>query len=101
MSVTQDHAADVGSLAQFTQNPQTFLQQVRDTGRPIVLEENGEPALVVQDAAAYQRMLEQIDRTEAIEGIQRGLCEMQDGLGEPAEKVFEELGNEFGLPIVR
>jgi hypothetical protein len=56
---------------------------------------------VPQDPAECERMLDKLDRMEAIEGIRRGLCGMQEGLGEPAEKVFEELGKQFGLPVVK
>jgi hypothetical protein len=38
MSLIQDRAGDVRPLAQFTHDPLSFLQEVKDTGRPIVLE---------------------------------------------------------------
>jgi hypothetical protein len=44
------------------------------TGHPLALTINGKAELVVQDAEAYQVLL---DRAEAIEGIQRGLADVK------------------------
>ncbi len=69
----------------------TEIVGCRKRRRPEVLTINGRPALVVQDAAAYQEMMEVLDRAEAIEGIRRGLEEMEAGKGRPAGEVFEKL----------
>ena len=37
---------------------------------------NGKAEVIVQDAAAYQKLLELVDRLQAIEGIQKGLESM-------------------------
>jgi len=49
---------------------------------------NGKAELVVQDAGAYQALL---DRVEAIEGIQRGLSDVKDGRTKPARQMFDRL----------
>jgi hypothetical protein len=56
---------------------------------------NGKAELVVQDAAAYQALL---DRVEAIEGIQRGLADMKAGRMKPARRVFNRLRRKHGIP---
>jgi hypothetical protein len=50
-----------------------------------------------QDAAAYQDLLDRLDRAEAIVGINRGLVSMRRGEGRPAEEVLEELRAELGM----
>ena len=62
---------------------------------PLVLTVNGRAELVVQDAAAYQALL---DRVEAIEGIQRGLADVKAGRTRPARKVFARLRRTHGIP---
>ncbi len=65
-----DLANDIRSLSDFKRNTVDLLDRLRKTGHPLVLTINGKAELVVQDAVAYQALL---DRVEAIEGIQRGL----------------------------
>ena len=66
-----DLANDIRSLSDFKRNTVALLDRLRETGGPLVLTVNGKAELVVQDAAAYQALL---DRVETIEGIQRGLA---------------------------
>ncbi len=65
-----DLANDIRSLSDFKRNTVDLLDRLRKTGHPLVLTINGKAELVVQDAVAYQALL---DRVEAIGGIQRGL----------------------------
>lgn len=45
--------------------------------------------------------VEEIDRLEAIAGIQRGLEAMEAGRTRPVKEFLAELGREFGLPESR
>ncbi len=69
-----DLANDIRSLSDFKRNTLELLERLRETGHPLVLTINGKAELVVQDAEAYQALL---DRVETIEGIQRGLADVQ------------------------
>ena len=51
----------------------------------------GGEAVVIKDSAAYERLLQSIERAEAIEGIQRGMESMQRGEGHPAKKGLEAI----------
>ncbi len=44
---------DIHSLAGFKLKTSDFVQQLKDTGEPIVLTINGKAELVAQDAASY------------------------------------------------
>jgi hypothetical protein len=68
---------------------------MRKTGNPMVLTINGKAELVVQDAEAYQALL---DRVEATEGIQRGLADVNAGRTKPASQVFARLRRTHGIP---
>ena len=68
-----DLSQEIDSLTSFQRDTTTFLGRLRETGKPVVLTVDGKAALVVQDVASYQRLLERVDRLEAIAGIQRGL----------------------------
>lgn len=82
---------DIHSLSDFKRNTSDFIRQLKETTRPIVLTVNGRAELVVQDASAYQKLLELIDRLEAIEGISKGLLEMRRGEGRSFEEAINEL----------
>ncbi len=88
-------ANDIRSLSDFKRNTVDLLDRLRRTGHPLVLTINGKAELVVQDANAYQALL---DRVEAIEGIQRGLTDVKAGRVKPARRVFSRLRRAHGIP---
>ena len=90
-----DLANDIRSLSDFKRNTVALLDRLRETGSPLVLTVNGKAELVVQDAAAYQALL---DRVETIEGIQRGLQDVKAGRMKPAKQVFDRLRRKHGIP---
>lgn len=55
--------------------------------------------LVVQDAAAYQELLDRLDRAEAIVGINRGLMSMRRGEGKAVEEALAELRVQLGVDV--
>jgi prevent-host-death family protein len=89
-----DLANDIRSLSDFKRNTADLLERLRKTGHPLVLTINGRAELVVQDADAYQALL---DRVEAIEGIQRGLSDVKAGRLKPARRVFDRLRRKHAI----
>jgi hypothetical protein len=53
---------DIGSLTDFARNTKAHLQRLRRTGRPELLTVNGKAEVVVQNAAAYQRLIESLEK---------------------------------------
>jgi hypothetical protein len=51
---------DILSLTEFHRHTKIHMARLYATGRPEVLTVNGKARLVVQDAGAYQRLLEQV-----------------------------------------
>lgn len=83
-----DLANDIRSLSDFKRNTVALLDRLRETGSPLVLTVNGKAEVVVQDAAAYQSLL---DRVATVEGIQRGLADVKAGRTKAAQQVFNRL----------
>ena len=87
---------EIDSLSNFKRNTSEFVEQLKETGKPIVLTINGKAELVVQDAGSYQRLLEISERLETIEVLKPAIAEMKEKKGESAEKVFAELLQSVG-----
>jgi len=83
-----DIANDIRSLSDFKRRTSELLEHLKNTGNPLVLTINGKAEVVVQDAAAYQALL---DRLDTIEGIQRGLSDIKARRTTPARQVFKRM----------
>jgi hypothetical protein len=90
-----DIANDIRSLSDFKRNTSELLVRLKRTGNALVLTINGRAEVVVQDAGAYQALL---DRVETIEGIQQGLADVKNGRTKPAREVFNRLRRKHGIP---
>lgn len=90
--------SDIHSLTDFQRNTKKHLRKLQRSGRPEFLTVNGRAKVVVQDAASYQEFLEQVERAQAIEGIQRGLESMQRGEGRPAKAALEAIRRKHKIP---
>jgi PHD/YefM family antitoxin component YafN of YafNO toxin-antitoxin module len=53
---------DIGSLTDFQRNTQAHLKRLKRTGRPELLTVNGRAEVVVQNASAYQRLIESLEK---------------------------------------
>lgn len=89
---------DVYSLTEFQRNAKERVEQLAQTGRPHVLTVNGKATLVVQDAAAYQALLEARERAETIAGIRRGLADVERGATHSAADVLSALRDTYESP---
>ncbi|MDP9055220.1 MAG: type II toxin-antitoxin system Phd/YefM family antitoxin [Acidobacteriota bacterium] len=59
-----DITNDIQSLTTFRRRSGDFMKQLRKTRRPVVLTVKGMAAAIVQDAEAYQRLLDIAARAE-------------------------------------
>jgi PHD/YefM family antitoxin component YafN of YafNO toxin-antitoxin module len=55
---------DIGSLTDFSRNTRAHLKRLRRTGRPELLTVNGKAEVVIQNASAYQRLIELLEQLE-------------------------------------
>ena len=68
MDITQD----IQALTTFRNNSAALLQQLKKSKRPLILTVNGKAAAVVQEAKAYQHLLDIAAQADASEGIRQG-----------------------------
>jgi len=92
-----DITKDIQSLTTFRRRSGAFMKQLRKSKRPVVLTVNGKAAAVVQEAAAYQRLLDIAARADAREGIRQGLEQAARGQGRDAEEFFAEFEAAHGI----
>jgi len=62
---------DIGPLTDFSRNTKAHLKRLKRTGRPELLTVNGKAEVVVQNASAYQRLI------ESLEKLKRQFAEMK------------------------
>ena len=55
---------DIHSLTDFKRRTSQMVQQLHETRRPIVLTVNGRPEVIVQEADAYQEILDRLHELE-------------------------------------
>jgi prevent-host-death family protein len=90
----------IDSLTNFKRQTADYLRQLHSSGEPLVLTVNGKAEVVVQDAAAYQRLLDlaaKADREEAVAAIREGLADAEAGRVKPARKALKALAKKYGI----
>jgi len=93
-----DLKKDIQAMTTFRRNPGKFMKQLKKTKRPLVLTVNGKAEAVVQDAEAYQRLLDIAAQADAAEGIRQGLEDLKKGRMRPAREVLEEFRRRHAIP---
>ncbi|MGD1098700.1 MAG: type II toxin-antitoxin system Phd/YefM family antitoxin [Bryobacteraceae bacterium] len=93
-----DITNDIQSLTTFRRRSGAFLKQLKRTKRPVVLTVKGKAAAVVQDAGAYQRLLDIAARADTREGIRQGLDDAKQRKVRPARQFFADFETEHGIP---
>lgn len=82
---------DSNSLANFKRNTPEFVRQLNETGQPVVLTINGKAALVVQDAASYQQLVERAERAEHMDALRASIEDQHAGRVSPADEMLAEM----------
>lgn len=75
-----------------------MVERLRESGRPELLTVHGKAAVVVQDAEAYQRMLELADQMDTIIGIREGLDSIDRGEGMSLDEFKRRMREKYPLP---
>ncbi len=91
------YSRDIQSLSVFKRDSAKFLNQMKETGAPIVLTVNGKPAAVVVDPEKYDFWQER-ERRETIEAIKRGREDVEAGRVRDAEEFFDEMFAKYNIP---
>ncbi|WP_414579553.1 type II toxin-antitoxin system Phd/YefM family antitoxin [Anabaena sp. CCY 9402-a] len=91
----------IHSLTDFKRNVKQFLERIKATKSPLVLTVNGKAEVVVQDASAFQEMIDRLKCAEEelrqlkLEALQRDIAITAEQLkhGEYTEYDDESLSN--------
>ncbi|MCX6604348.1 MAG: type II toxin-antitoxin system prevent-host-death family antitoxin [Acidobacteria bacterium] len=86
-----DVTNDIHSMTAFKRDSTGLLEQMRKSGRPLVLTINGKAEAVVLDAASYRDVAEHLD---TVARIRRGLEQAKKGMGRSVDEVFADLERE-------
>jgi prevent-host-death family protein len=93
-----DITKDIQSLTTFRRRSGDFMKQLKKSKRPVVLTVKGKAAAVVQDAEAYQHLLDIAAHADAEEGIRQGLEDAKKGKTRGAREFFAEFEATRGIP---
>ena len=87
-----DITKDIQSLTTFRRRSGEFLRHIKNTKRPVVLTVKGKAAAIVQDAEAYQRLLDIAAQAES-----QGLEDRREGRLRPAREFFDAFETRHGV----
>ena len=93
-----DITKDIQSLTTFRRRSGDFMKQLKKSKRPVVLTVKGKAAAIVQDAEAYQRLLDIAARADVNEAIRQRIDDIAHGRTRPAREVFDEIRRQNGIP---
>jgi len=93
-----DITKDIQPLTTFRRKSGEFMRQLKKSKHPVVLTVNGKAEAVVQDAEAYQRLLDIASRADVFEAIRQGLDDRARGRTRPAREVLEEIRQIHDIP---
>lgn len=88
---------DITSLTDFQRNAKKHVKRLKRTGRPEVLTVNGKPQVIVQDADAYQKLVDAAEQTRTLAALRTSLEEADRGEGIAAGAVLAKLRSKLGL----
>jgi prevent-host-death family protein len=92
-------ARDIMSLSTFKRDSNKVMRQMKKTKEPVVLTINGKAAVVVQDAEAYQSLLDLKERSETIEVLRGRLASLGRKKGRTADEFFTEFFARNNIPV--
>jgi prevent-host-death family protein len=87
-----DIAKDIQSLSHFKRHTAELMKQMKESGNPVVLTVNGKAEVVVQDAAAYQRLMDLAEKAEMMDFLRQAKADADAGRTVPAQEFLQSLG---------
>lgn len=90
---------NIRSLTDFNRNTKAHVRRLKQTGKPEVLTVNGQAEVVVQSAAAYQKLIDQAELGKTLVVLRQSLAEAKRGEGRPARQALRELAARAGIDL--
>ncbi len=85
-------ADEVKTATDLEQHPRAILDRVVQTGRSVLVTQEGKPAVVILNAAAYERKLQAINLALLLAPAE---ADVRAGRTRPIEEFFDELDREM------
>ena len=92
-----DITKDIQSLTTFRRRSGDFMKHLKKSKRPVILTVKGKAAAIVQDAEAYQHLLDIAAHADAEEGIRQGLDDAKKGKTRHVREFFDEFEAAHGI----
>jgi PHD/YefM family antitoxin component YafN of YafNO toxin-antitoxin module len=89
---------DTDSLTHFQDRTSDILDRLRETGSPLVLTVDGRAEIVVQDAGAYQRLLDRAEYLETVAALKEAVQAVDEGRTRSAAEALEDIRRRHGIP---
>lgn len=90
-------ATDIHSMTEFQRNVKAFLGMLKKSKQPVVLTVNGKAEVVVQDAEAYQAMIDELESARFASAVHEGLKASREGKVKDLDAAFGEIRGKLGL----
>lgn len=90
---------DIHSFSEFQRNAKAHVRRLKETGKPEVLTINGQAELVIQDAAAYQQLIEAAEEIRVIKALRASISEADRNEGRPFRDAIRELAADAGIAL--
>jgi prevent-host-death family protein len=83
---------DIKPVSEFRANAAELIEQVKSSGRPLVLTQRGHSSAVVLDVVEYERMVEEI---ELLSDVRTAVAQIEAGQGVSNRSAKAELRRRF------
>jgi PHD/YefM family antitoxin component YafN of YafNO toxin-antitoxin module len=90
-------ATDIHSVTDFTRNAKAYIQRITESKQPMALTVNGDAQVVVQDAATFQKMVDELEHCRFMQAMRESIEEEKNGELMDMEEAFAEIRSELGL----
>jgi len=81
-------SSDIIPLGEFKTNVSKFLKNIQNTGKPLVITQNGKPAGVLLSPIDYDAL---VYRKSFLDSVNRGIADAESGNVYTTEELKEEL----------
>jgi PHD/YefM family antitoxin component YafN of YafNO toxin-antitoxin module len=89
---------ETDSLTRFRDHTSELVDRLKETDAPLVLTVDGKAEIVVQNAQAYQHLLERAEHLETVTALKEAVRAVDEGRTRPAAEVMERIRQRHGIP---
>ncbi|MEE8525206.1 MAG: type II toxin-antitoxin system Phd/YefM family antitoxin [Thermoanaerobaculia bacterium] len=84
-------------MTHFRHRTSELLGRLKESGSPLVLTIDGRAEVVVQDAVAYQKLLDRAEHLETVAALKEAIQAVDESKTRPAAEALEEIRRRHGI----